>query len=151
MPHPTDSTTDTGPCPGKTDIDRILSFLPLFDVCGRTFILNGPDGRPDYRYLHMVPFPAYEDYTQAFFREASRPCWQVNLEEPDAVASIVYCECEIALTGLGDVQRMITWCVTSGKGLPNHRQMLAEDGRLTSILRQLRLIRIQLYGEDCPF
>ncbi len=134
--------------PTREDIDRLLAFLPLFDVCGRTFIVDGPDGHPDYQTLHVLPFPAYEDYMQAFFREASRPCWQVDLTEPDDVASIVYCECEIALAGLSDIQRMITWLVTSGNELPNHRQMLAEDGRIASILRRLRRIRIQLFGED---
>ncbi len=145
QPSPVEKTTTA---PTREDIDRLLTFLPLFDVCGRTFIVEGPDGLPNYRTLHVLPFPAYEDYLQAFFREASRPCWQVDLDDPDHVASAVYCECQIALAQLSDIQRMLTWCVTSGTDFPNHRQMLVEDGRIASILKQLRRIRIQQFGEN---
>ena len=124
--------------PENTDIERLLVYLPLFDVCGRTFVLNGPDGTPDYAELHVVPANCYEDYLDMFFREISRPCWQTGIQNEEAVTHLVYCDCDIARCQLEDIRRMLSWCRHGDEAIPGFRESLVQDGRLTSILRRLK-------------
>ena len=131
----------------RSDMDRLLTFLPLFDVCGRTFVVPGPDGEPDYANLHVVPEETYEDYLATFFQEIRRPCWHVELDNVEAAAHLVYCDCEIALSSLDDIRTMLCWCGSDCRDVPVFRRMLMQDGRLTSILRQLKRLRDQLYPD----
>lgn len=131
----------------KTEMDRLLQFLPLFDVAGRTFVLEDATGTPNYQDLHVLPEDTYEDYIQAFFSAIKRPFWQVNLADPESVGQLVYCDCEIALTDLDDIRRMLTWCAKDRDDTQAFRRMLMDDGRLISILLHLRRIRQQSFPD----
>ncbi len=131
----------------KTEVDRLLQYLPLFDVAGRTFVLENGNGTPNYQDLHVLPEDCYEDYIYSFFATIKRPFWQVELADPESVGQLVYCDCEISLTDLDDVRRMLTWCAKEREDTPAFRRMLMDDGRLISILLHLKRIREQSFPD----
>jgi len=126
-------------------IDRLMVFLPLFDVAGRTFVVPGPDGEPDLRTLHTLPYSAFEDYALAFRKVLADPVWQTPARDPDRAAEMVFCACDVARADLDEVLDMLRWIAAydrSQKG--DFIRIIVEDGRLTSILKRLSELRRDL-------
>ena len=124
----------------KEDIDKLLCFLPLFDVSDRSFALTDNSETKDLD-VHFLPYSAYEDYVLEFFRLIQQPCWHVEDLDYEKLAEVVYCSCHIARADLSVLRKLLTWCVTFVGTSEEKRQMIVEDGRITVILKRLKKIR----------
>lgn len=122
-------------------IDALLSFLPLFEVPGQTFVLRWAGGEETESGDLTIPFPVYREEVVHFFRRAGQPCWSDYNYDPRSAGRMVEDSAFIARASLEEIKTMLTFCVRGERFTDGHWERMLASGKIASILRRLAELR----------
>ena len=121
-------------------IDRLLCFLPRFDVPRRTYA-RWRGGEPAEDGAITTPYPGYEDDVLAFFMEAGQPWWSDYAYEPQRAWAMLQDDRLIASCSPEEFKTLLTYCVRGERFGDGHWAHLLQTGRIVALLRRLAELR----------
>jgi hypothetical protein len=121
-------------------IDRLLGFLPRFDVPQRTYARwRGAEETGDG--ARTTPYPHYEEDVLAFFLEAGQPWWSDYAYQPRTAGTMLQDDGLIASCSLEEFKTMLTYCVRGERFGDGHWEHMLQTGRIVALLRRLVELR----------
>lgn len=129
-------------------MDALLSFLPLFEAPGQTFVLRWAGGEETESGDLTIPYPVYREEVLQFFRRAGQPCWSDYDYEPRAAGRMVEDPAFIARASLEEIKTMLTFCVRGERFTDGHWERMLASGKITAILRRLAELRDELAAKN---
>ncbi|MGD8598561.1 MAG: DUF6508 domain-containing protein [Anaerolineae bacterium] len=130
-------------------IDRLLRFLPRFDVPQRTYA-RWRGGEQTADGVITLPHPQYEEDVLDFFREAGQPWWSDWDYEPRAAWAMLQDDAFVAACSLAELKTMLTYCVRGERFSDGHWERMLQTGRVLALLRRLAVLRKELNPGDSP-
>ena len=124
----------------RIEIDKLLRFLPLFDVPNRDFVERWAGGEKTRGGAITMPYPVYPEDVKQFYRLAGQPCWSDHDYEPRKAARMLEDEALIAGATLAEVKTMLTYCVRGERFSDGHWAAMLESGRIVALLKRLRVL-----------
>lgn len=123
------------------DIDALLSYLPLFEDPGRTFVKSWAGGEKNASGTFTMPYPIYEDDVLSFIRLAGQPTWSDYSYYPAKARKMLEDDTIIANCSLADFKTMLTYCVRGERFCDGHWEGLLKSGRIVVLLKRLKEMR----------
>jgi hypothetical protein len=128
----------------RIEIDKLLRFLPLFDIPNRDFVESWAGGEKTKGGTITIPYPIYPEDVKQFYRLAGQPCWSDDDYEPRKAARMLEDEALIAGATLAEVVTMLTYCVRGERFSDGHWAAMLKSGKIVAILRRLQVLRDQV-------
>ena len=127
----------------QAQIDKLLHFLALFDVPGRTFIENWGGGKETGDGAITMLYPIYPDDVLDFYHLAGQPCWADYDYDPWETGQMLADEAFIEQATLAQIKTMLTYCVRGERFCDGHWAAMLESGKIVALLKRLRVLREQ--------
>jgi len=123
-----DSTT-----PSPPEIEELIAYLPK---------LYGPGfgAVQAWKENGLLPYPKYAPEVDAFFRLASKDCWDDLNYEPVAAGRMLDNVEEIRSASIAAIRTMLTYCVCGERFCEGHWGDMIESGKIRAILERLGAI-----------
>lgn len=130
--------------PTLPEIDKLLQFLPLLEMPGRSYVTSNSDREPSLEEASSVPYPEYCEDVLAFFWQAGQPCWSDFEYEPREAWALLRDDRHIDTCSLDELRTLLTVCVRSERFVDGAWLNLLESGRIGAILKRLAVLRDSL-------
>jgi hypothetical protein len=123
-------------------MDELLAFLPQLEVPGRAFVERWEGGeRSAADGVMTARYPGYAADVEAFFRCASRSCWNDSGYDPVEAGAVIRDDGRIARATLDEIRTLLTLCVRSERFCDGAWDEALGTGRVQAVLRRLAVLR----------
>ncbi len=123
------------------DIDRLLQFLPLFEMPGRGYVRVPSSKRSSLADIGSLPRPEYCQDVLAFFWLAGQLCWSDFHYDPREAQALLSDDQFIDTCSLEQLKTLLTYCVRSERFSDGAWLHLLESGRIVVLLKRLAVLR----------
>jgi len=128
------------PTPTVSDIDELLSYLPVLYENESEPIPRWHDG-DKIDAAALLFGPEYDKVVKQFFNAAAKECWCDYDYDPGNVGKMIRDPHKIAHATLPEIKSMLTWCVRGERFIGGHWSAVIEDGNIRDILLRLQDLR----------
>lgn len=127
--------------PTDEDMERLLSYLPLFDKPGRQFVKRWAGGEKLGEHSFNVSYPVYEEDVGHFFQLASQPCWNDTNYNPEAAGRMLEDELAVSNASIEGIRTMLAFCVRGERFCDGYWETVLKSGKVVALLRRLQQIQ----------
>lgn len=124
--------------PRLSDLQELVSFLPILHGGGARTIAGGQGVSPDGNGVRPFPWPEYTEGVQRFFRAASKPCWVAQTYFPAVAGAMLEDQTLVSRASLNQVKAMLTHCVRGERFCDGHWAAVIEQGHIRRLLERLQ-------------